>query len=147
MTNEKIKWHPAFAAALKLELKEYAAYLDFEEEHLLKDPLYSVIMDVLTKSNPNEILEVYKSMGIANLNEDNRAFLMEAVKKLEIDKKFREEGKEEGKLEGKIEGRIEAKLETAKAALKKGLSRDVIIDITGLDENQIEELEKEISKY
>lgn len=37
MTKEKIKWHPAFAAAIQLELKEYSQYLDFEEEHGLTD--------------------------------------------------------------------------------------------------------------
>ena len=51
-------------------------------------------------------------MANVKLSEDNRLFLMDMVKKLEIDKKLREEGKMEGILEGKIEGKIEGKMES-----------------------------------
>ncbi len=38
----------------------------------IKNPLYAVIMDVLVRVNPNEVMEVYKNMGKIELNEDNR---------------------------------------------------------------------------
>lgn len=38
--GEKIQWHPAFDAALQIELGEEAKYLTFEPEHLLsKKPI------------------------------------------------------------------------------------------------------------
>jgi hypothetical protein len=40
-------------------------------------------------------------MGIAKISEGNKAFLMDVVKKLEIDKKLIEEGKLEGELKGR----------------------------------------------
>ena len=45
--GEKIQWHPAFDAALQIELGEEAKYLTFEPEHLLsKKPMQ---IDVLVK--------------------------------------------------------------------------------------------------
>jgi hypothetical protein len=69
----------------------------------IKSPLYAVIMDVLAKVNPNRVMEVYKNMGKIELNEDNRIFLMDMLKKFEIDKKLKQEGKEEGREEGREE--------------------------------------------
>ena len=46
--GEKIQWHPAFDAALQIELGEEAKYLTFEPEHLLsKKPMQ---IDVLVKN-------------------------------------------------------------------------------------------------
>jgi len=59
----------------------------------MKDPLYLTIMNVLTEINPNSIVEVYKNMGVAQISEENREFLLKAMKKLELDKKLKEEGK------------------------------------------------------
>ncbi|MHC6181204.1 hypothetical protein ACYUJ6_15355 [Clostridium sp. JNZ X4-2] len=69
----------------------------------IKNPLYAVIMDVLARVNPNRVTEVYKNMAKIELNEDNRVFLMDMLKKFEIDKKLKEEGKEEGREEGREE--------------------------------------------
>ena len=33
--DEKIQWHPAFDAALQIELGEETKYLEFDSEHLL----------------------------------------------------------------------------------------------------------------
>ena len=41
--GEKIQWHPAFDAALQIELGEEAKYLTFEPEHLL---LFRGIIDI-----------------------------------------------------------------------------------------------------
>lgn len=35
MNNEKLQWHPAFAAALRITLQEEMQYLELQEEHLL----------------------------------------------------------------------------------------------------------------
>ena len=32
--DDKIQWHPAFDAALQIELEDEAEYLEFEPEHL-----------------------------------------------------------------------------------------------------------------
>ena len=55
--DDKIQWHPAFDAALQIELEDEAEYLEFEPEHLLsKKPMQ---IDVLVKNEYN-IIE-YKS--------------------------------------------------------------------------------------
>ena len=63
-------------------------------------------MNVLEESNPEEMLEVYSKMGVAKISETHREFLLEAMKKLEIDKKFKEEAKEEGREEEAEKKRI-----------------------------------------
>ena len=45
--------------------------------------------------------------------------------------------------EGMKEGEMKKAIETAKAALAKGIAKDVIADITGLEIEQIEKLQKE----
>lgn len=87
----------------------------------IKDPLYAVIMDVLAKVDPDEILEVYKDMGMPKISESNMEFLMDMIKKFELDKKLEQKGKQEG-----IEHLI----------LKqygKGLSVEYIADINDID--------------
>ncbi len=98
-----------------------------------KNPLYEIIMDVLTVSNPEELLEVYKHMGIAKVSEGNKAFIMDIVKKLELDKKLKEEGK------------IEGKIEDAKNLLKLGVSIDIIIKAIGLSEEEILKIQKDLN--
>ena len=51
-----------------------------------------------------------------------------------------DEGKIEGKLEGKIEGKLEGKLEVAKALKLSGVSIEIIVQTTGLSENEINKL-------
>jgi predicted transposase/invertase (TIGR01784 family) len=50
------------------------------------------------------------------------------------------DGRAEGKAEGRAEGMAEDKLEVAKKALAKGLSVEIIHDITGLDVETIKSL-------
>lgn len=54
--------------------------------------------------------------------------------------KGRSEGLLKGKAEGKAEGKMEGKMEIAKRMKEKGLSSQEIVDITGLDESQIDQL-------
>ena len=40
LSKENIKWHPAFAAAIQLEFKQYNQYLEYSIEHeLIQEPL------------------------------------------------------------------------------------------------------------
>ncbi|NLL13480.1 MAG: Rpn family recombination-promoting nuclease/putative transposase [Fibrobacter sp.] len=61
-------------------------------------------------------------------------------------RKGMEEGETKGKKEGKIEGKIEGKLEDAQRMLQKGMSKELILEITGLPFEKIVELEKSIEK-
>ena len=55
----------------------------------------------------------------------------------------RKEGKKEGKIEGKIEGIKEKSIEIAKKLLSKNTSKKEIIEITGLNEKEIDKILKE----
>ncbi len=101
----------------------------------IKNPLYAVIMDVLAEVNPNEILEGYKNMGRVKLSEDNREFLLDMMKKLELDKKLKQEGIEEGKEEGIRQLILKQ--------YKKGLTVEYISDINDID---IEYVKKVVSR-
>ena len=59
-TNDgKIQWHPAFDAALQIELGEEAKYLEFDSEHLLsKKPMQ---IDVLVKNEKH--VKIQKNIG------------------------------------------------------------------------------------
>ncbi len=57
MSEENIQWHPAFAAALKLELKEYyPEVIDIEEEHQLTSKPLEIDIIVIKKLKKVEIL-------------------------------------------------------------------------------------------
>jgi archaellin len=94
----------------------------------IKNPLYAVIMDVLAKNNPNELMEVYKNMSNVRLSEDNRIFLMDMMRKLELDKKLKDEGK----------------IEVAKNLLQMGMDILTVIKATGLEEEEIRKIKEEM---
>ena len=52
----------------------------------------------------------------------------------------REEGLKKGLAEGRAEGRTEERLKNAKAMKRKGIATNMIAEITGLDEEEIEKL-------
>ena len=57
--DDKIQWHPAFDAALQIELEDEAEYLEFEPEHLLsKKPMQ---IDVLIKNEKH--VKIQKNIG------------------------------------------------------------------------------------
>ena len=56
--------------------------------------------------------------------------------------KGRIEGKAEGRIEGKAEGKAERTIEVAKRLLLRGESTEMIMDVTGLTEKEINELKK-----
>lgn len=100
---------------MKNWLKEYISNI--------KDPLYAVIMDVLAKVNPDEILEVYKDMGMPKISESNMEFLLDMMKKFELDKKLKEEGIEKGIEKGKKEGKKEGREEERERTRLKDVER------------------------
>lgn len=56
------------------------------------------------------------------------------------------QGKKEGKKEGRKEGKQEEKIEIAKNLLKEKVPIEIIVKTTGLKKEEVEELEKELSK-
>ena len=57
--DDKIQWHPAFDAALQIELGDEAKYLEFESEHMLtKKPMQ---IDVLVKNDKH--VKIQKNIG------------------------------------------------------------------------------------
>ena len=61
--DDKIQWHPAFDAALQIELEDEAEYLEFEPEHLLsKKPMQ---IDVLVKNEKD--VKIKKNIGNKNV--------------------------------------------------------------------------------
>ena len=57
--DDKIQWHPAFDAALQIELEAEAEYLEFEPEHLLSKKLMQI--DVLVKNEKD--VKIQKNIG------------------------------------------------------------------------------------
>ncbi|GIN58990.1 hypothetical protein J8TS2_33090 [Lederbergia ruris] len=51
---------------------------------------------------------------------------------------------EKGKAEGKVEGKIEGKMEVAKNLIVKGLSTNDIVEVTGLDEKEINKVKQQM---
>ena len=62
---------------------------------------------------------------------------------IEEAKNAKERGLEEGRAEGKIEGKIEGNKETAKRMLNRGFDIDMVVDLTGLSREEVEELTEE----
>ncbi|MBQ0052132.1 MAG: hypothetical protein KBT11_08740, partial [Treponema sp.] len=56
------------------------------------------------------------------------------------------EGRIEGKLEGLAEGESKAKLESAKIAIKEGLTKELVLKISGISCEQYEELTGTLEK-
>ena len=109
-----------------------------------KDPLYEVIMSVLEKNNLDEIMEVFKQMGIPKISKENEAFLLNAIKELKIDERLKKEGMREGIKEGIKEGIEERNYQIARKMLMRGTDIDSVIDITELTREEVERLIKEM---
>jgi predicted transposase/invertase (TIGR01784 family) len=83
---------------------------------------------------------------LRELSKDERArMLHESREKMRRDNASREQAaRDEGKHEGKLEGILENKRETAQTALRKKMSVQDIIELTGLTEEEIKALEANI---
>lgn len=144
----------AYLKLLQTEHENKSILKNWLDEYLsnIKDPLYAVIMNVLSEANPNEVMEVYKVMGKAQLSNENMEFLMDMIQKLNLDKKIKEQGIEEG-IERGIEKGLEigAKNERKRIieekiqkALSKGYSLDIITEILGVSVEDVEEVKKKM---
>lgn len=78
---------------------------------------------------------------LGKISNDNREFILEVIKKLELDKKLKEEGIKEGKEEGIKEGIKEGKLDVARNLLDV-LDVETIAAKTGLSVDEIKKLKK-----
>ena len=58
-------------------------------------------------------------------------------------KAVRKKARREGRLEGKIKGKIEGKFEVARAMLSKGFAVALIVEMTGLPEEEVFRLQQE----
>jgi hypothetical protein len=80
-------------------------------------------MDILTDNNLEEIMEEVKNMGMAKLSEDNMSFLLDAIKKFELDKKFTEQGVEQGIEQGIVQGVVKGRKEELVKTVTKQLTK------------------------
>ena len=64
----------------------------------------------------------------------------------ELTERAKKQGWEEGKIEGQKEGAEQKAIETAKNALKNNIPVEMVVKITGLTENKVLELKKEIGQ-
>lgn len=60
MVGDKVKWHPAFQAAIQLEFKEYKEYLEFSVKHQLTDEPLRIDIVVIKKLKE---IAIEKSVG------------------------------------------------------------------------------------
>jgi predicted transposase/invertase (TIGR01784 family) len=89
-------------------------------------------------------IQAFQKAEIANYSENERKDYEESLKtyrdlKNTIDTAF-DDGKIEGKIEGKVEGKLEEKTEVVKNARLLGLSKSDISKLTGLSENDIDNI-------
>ena len=85
-----------------------------------------------------------KAVGVLKrLSADERARLLyesrEKARRDELARLYgaRAEGRAEGKAEGRAEGKAEGKKEIAKQMLARGMDIDVVLELTGLSEEEI----------
>ncbi len=114
-------------------------------------------ISVFFKELPKEV-DVYSFLGTFSLYIESAApqnLIEQSLRKIkswerrenmpEVSKVFqslRDEGWKKGKKEGKLEGKIEGKIEVAQLMLQKGMSKELVLEITGLPFEKIVELEK-----
>lgn len=74
-------------------------------------------------------------------SEIKRLYPKEEERMMEMITSWEQKGRKEGKLEGKLEGKKETAEEIAAKMLKKGLDPELIIEVTGLSESDIDKLQ------
>ena len=101
------------------------------------------VMEMLAEKN-KEIKKAYTVLEI--LSKDEKARMAYEAREAEVrDQLTRlKTAEEKGRKEGIEKGMEKEKIQTAKAAISRGLPTDIIVDITGLKIEKIEELQKEM---
>lgn len=86
MGQKKNQWHPAFAAAMRMELKDNGDDLTFEEEHLLsKKPLQMDMLIIKNDKNvemKNRIGKIFKRYNIVEYKSPQDAMGIDAFYKV-----------------------------------------------------------------
>lgn len=120
------------------EFKQIMTWLKNVIKPKMPEYLQQEVDRILEISNPWEVEMMITNLELT-LDEMRKDALREGEKKGEM------KGKIEGKIEGKMEGKIEGKMEVALAALKKGLSVDIVAEITGLPGETVMKLKKQLA--
>ena len=72
MNNEKLQWHPAFAAALRITFQDEMKYLELQEEYLLskKPPQIDVLILKKVKeiSLKKKIGQIFRDIILLSIN-------------------------------------------------------------------------------
>jgi len=105
----------------------------------IKDKIFKKLFKVaeLARFNKEELKQYEASM---NAYRDIKNSIDTAREKGKIEGRI--EGRIEGKIEGRIEGKIEGKKEIARTGLKEGYPIEIISKMTGLSEDEINELKE-----
>ena len=86
MEQKKNQWHPGFAAAIRMELKEDRERLLFEEEHLLsKKPLQMDMLIIQNRNNikiKNKIGQIFRKYNIVEYKSPDDAMSVDTFYKV-----------------------------------------------------------------
>ncbi len=86
-------------------------------------------------------VQLFETAEIAKFSQEEYQNYENSLKYYRDIKNSLDTAKEEGRLEGKIEGKLEGKIEDAIKMIEKGLEIPLIRDITGLSEQEINNLQ------
>ena len=115
-----------------------------EEEEILKRIIYYIFLPSL---NEEKIKEIAKKL---REKEGKGEMAVEELIRKSYDREFKRgklEGRKLGRQEGRQEGKMQGKIQIVVELLKRNISEDFIIEISGITRNQIQEIkEKYIEK-
>ena len=143
---------------ISLELSKLKTVVEKPASEMKKSELWAVYLEYLTdrskRSIINEIVEIEEGIAMASgvllkvsRDEEERARIMRD-EKIELDYQSemtyqRRLARTEGREEGREEGRTESREQIAKNALGKGMSMELVHEITGLDIDRIKSIQAE----
>ena len=90
----------------------------------------------------NVFHKLFKTAEIAKFSKEEYQDYEDSLKYYRDIKNSLDTAREEGEKEGTIKGKIEGKIEIAKSMLLKGYDESVIMELTGLTENQLDKLRR-----
>ena len=115
-----------------------------EEEEILKRIIYYIFLPSL---NEEKIKEIAKKL---REKEGKGEMAVEELIRKSYDREFKRgklEGRKLGRKEGRQQGKMQGKIQIVVELLKRNISEDFIIEISGITRNQIQEIkEKYIEK-
>ena len=115
-----------------------------EEEEILKRIIYYIFLPSLNEEKIKEITEKLRE------KEEKGEMAVEELIRKSYDREFKRgklEGRKLGRQEGRQEGKMQGKIQIVVELLKRNISEDFIIEISGITRKQIQEIkEKYIEK-